>query len=367
MQSAEILREAERMMVICNACRYCEGFCAVFPAMELRRTFSWQDLKYLANLCHDCRGCYYACQYAPPHEFSVNVPKALGDLRVENYRECCWPGALGHLFTRNEVAVSLITTVSVTVVLLLTLLGNGPSVFFGIHIGVNAFYSVIPYPTMVLSISALALFILIAVLKEVGNLGRQTGITVRELTDPHANIRAIWDVLRLRYLDGGGHGCNYPDDRFSMIRRWYHHLVFYGLMLCLASTSAAMIYEHFLRRSAPYPYLSLPVILGTVGGAALLIGTVGLLYLKLRMDRAPATPRARGMDIAFILLLFLTSLTGLILLALRETPAMGTLLALHIGVVVGLFISLPYGKFIHSVYRYVALVKNALDQSHGKK
>ena len=63
-------------MTICNACRYCEGFCAVFPAMELRRTFTDQDLKYLANLCHNCRGCYYACQYAPPHEFNLNVPSS---------------------------------------------------------------------------------------------------------------------------------------------------------------------------------------------------------------------------------------------------------------------------------------------------
>ena len=29
-----------RQMSICNACRYCEGYCAVFPAMELRRTFA---------------------------------------------------------------------------------------------------------------------------------------------------------------------------------------------------------------------------------------------------------------------------------------------------------------------------------------
>ena len=27
--------EAARMLQICNACRYCEGFCAVFPAMTI--------------------------------------------------------------------------------------------------------------------------------------------------------------------------------------------------------------------------------------------------------------------------------------------------------------------------------------------
>ena len=52
---ADQLREAERLMTICNACRYCEGFCAVFPAMELRRDFPAGDLDYLANLCHELR------------------------------------------------------------------------------------------------------------------------------------------------------------------------------------------------------------------------------------------------------------------------------------------------------------------------
>ena len=32
--------KAERLMTICNACRYCEGFCDVFPAMEKRRSNS---------------------------------------------------------------------------------------------------------------------------------------------------------------------------------------------------------------------------------------------------------------------------------------------------------------------------------------
>ena len=82
-------------MTICNACRYCEGYCAVFPAMEKRRTFSEADLHYLANLCHNCGECYYACQYAPPHEFAVNVPQALAQIRVESYRQYARPKWFG--------------------------------------------------------------------------------------------------------------------------------------------------------------------------------------------------------------------------------------------------------------------------------
>jgi citrate/tricarballylate utilization protein len=180
-----------------------------------------------------------------------------------------------------------------------------------------------------------------------------------------AHLQAVREVLQLKYLDGGGHGCNYPDDRFSMIRRWFHHAVFYGFMLCLASTTIAFFYDHLLHRPAPYPFWSWPVMLGTVGGLALMAGTGGLLYLKQRMDRVPASPKTVGMDVVFSILLFLTSLTGLLLLALRATPLMGSLLAIHLGCVFALFVTLPYGKFVHAIYRYAALVKNAIEQAKG--
>jgi citrate/tricarballylate utilization protein len=94
----------------------------------------------------------------------------------------------------------------------------------------------------------------------------------------------------------------------------------------------------------------------------LIIGTSGLLYLKWRSDRDPSAEGMLNMDVAFLVLLFLTSLTGLLLLALRETVAMGTLLVIHLGVVAGLFITMPYGKFAHVVYRYAALVRYAIEQ-----
>lgn len=50
------------------------------------------------------------------------------------------------------------------------------------------------------------------------------------------------------------------------------------------------------------------------------------------------------MDRGFILLLLLTSFTGLALLAGRDTSWMGILLAVHLGVVMALFLTLPYGN-----------------------
>jgi citrate/tricarballylate utilization protein len=186
--------------------------------------------------------------------------------------------------------------------------------------------------------------------------------------DFNALVRATRDAFGLSYLKGGeAGGCNYPDSGFSQQRRWLHHLVFYGFLLDLASTTVAAIYDHFLGWPAPYPLLSLPVVLGTLGGIMLVIGCGGLLYLKAKADRDPAESRMVAMDVAFLWLLLLVSLTGLVLLVLREGPLMGTLLVIHLGFVAGLFITLPYSKFAHVVYRYGALVRNALEQDRASR
>ena len=97
--------EVARVMQICNACRYCEGFCAVFPAMTRRLEFGKADLNYLANLCHNCGACLHACQYAPPHEFAVNVPQAMARVRVQTYTDYAWPAALGALYKLSLIHI----------------------------------------------------------------------------------------------------------------------------------------------------------------------------------------------------------------------------------------------------------------------
>ena len=100
-------------------------------------------------------------------------------------------------------------------------------------------------------------------------------------TDPTSLWQAISDAGELRYLDGGGVGCINEDDRPTDRRKIYHHLTFYGFMLCFASTSVATLYHYLLAREAPYPWWDLPVVLGTLGGIGLLIGPIGLLCRKM--------------------------------------------------------------------------------------
>ena len=206
MPSTETLQEAERVMVICNACRYCEGYCAVFPAMERRLAFSDGDLNYLANLCHGCGACYYACQYAPPHEFAVNVPQTFARLRAETYRDYTWPGFLGGLIERNGLAVALIATASLVIFLLATFYLVEPAVMFAAHTGEGAFYAVIPHNVMVLTFGAVSLYVLAALVMGFVHFWRDTGERLGDFVEPGALGRGIGDVLTLRYLGGGGDG-----------------------------------------------------------------------------------------------------------------------------------------------------------------
>lgn len=133
-------------------------------------------------------------------------------------------------------------------------------------------------------------------------------------------------------------------------------------MLCFAATTVATLYHFFLDLHAPYALTSLPVLLGLVGGVGLLLGPAGLLWLNLHRDPNHGDAAQRPMDRGFIALLLLTSASGLALLAWRDDSAMPLLLAAHLGVVMALFATLPYGKFAHGVYRTAALLKWAIEK-----
>jgi len=360
----ELIQQGEWFMRICNACRYCEGYCPVFPALERRLTFQEGDLNYLANLCHNCGSCYDACQYAPPHEFALNFPKILAEIRGETYKKYAWPGILAGLFHRNGLAVSLITGVSLATLLLAMALIAGPAVLFSVHdVREGGFYAVLGHDVMALTFGAVSLFVFATFVVGFGRFWRDMGESFSAILNPMALGRAAMDVLRLKNLDGGGEGCIYPDEQPTLARRRFHHLTFYGFLLCFASTTVAAFYDYGLGWPAPYGFWSVPVLLGTVGGLGLLIGPVGLLWLTRKRNPALSDRNQKGMDFGFLVLLFLTSLTGLLLLALRETQAMGVLLAVHLGMVLGLFLTMPYGKFVHAIYRATALVRYAVEES----
>jgi citrate/tricarballylate utilization protein len=376
-EASDFHAEGARIMQICNACRYCEGYCAVFPAMEQRLEFDRASLDYLANLCHHCGACFYACQYAPPHEFAVNVPKVFAQIRRQSYEDYAWPRAFAGAYRRQGAALSLALAASLAAFFALaTTLSGKPA---------GSFYAVFPHGLLVMIFGLVFLFACLAMF--IGALRFRKATGDRPLV-PHSGTSGtdhlarmldsagasqprrtsgLSPALSLQNLKGGGEGCyvragfDHPPER---LRRWFHHFTFYGFLLCFASTTLATIYHYGFGSPAPYALTSPVVLLGTIGGVGLVIGPAGLLWLRRRHDPVLRDESHHWLDAGFTWLLLLTSATGLLLLAFRDTGAMPILLAVHLGIVLALFLTLPYGKFVHGMYRYLALAQHAREGSH---
>ena len=360
--------EVARQMQICNACRYCEGFCAVFPAMTRRLEFGKADIHFLANLCHNCGACLHACQYAPPHEFAVNVPQAMAQVRGQTYADYAWPPALGALYQRQGLTLSLALAAGLALFLVLgaVLQGGGLDALWGANLGGN-FYNLFPHNLLVGLFAPVFLFVVFALGMGVRRFWRDvTPATSGAPLSAPAAFDATDAVLRLKYLDGGhGDGCHNEDDAYTLSRRRFHHLTFYGFMLCFAATSLATVYHYVFGWAAPYDLPSVPKLLGAVGGVMLMLGTAGLWHLNRTRHALHGDVQQKPMDLGFIALLFLVSSSGLALWLVRitpGTPALALLLCLHLGAVMALFATLPYGKFAHGIFRTASLLRHAIEK-----
>lgn len=346
----EILAEARRQAEICNACRYCEGYCSVFPALHAERAFSDGNLTQLANLCHNCRGCYYACQYTAPHEFDLNLPQALANVRQDSWEELAFPRMAGRAFHRNGMMIAVATVVGFALLFWAArALGSQ---------GGDGFYAVMSHNAMVAIFAPAFGFPLLSIGISLRRYWRKVEAGPFRLT--HLRT-ALGQAATLRNLRGGhGDGCNFEDnDRFSHARGLAHHAIMYGFLLCFASTSTATIMHYALNMPAPYAWYALPKLLGVPGGIIMTLGCAEMIRLKLRSDPKLGATGAMGGDVAFVALLGFVGLSGLALYALGKTVFMPALLVLHLGGVLAFFLLMPFSKMAHGFYRLAALTVDA--------
>ncbi|WP_121632810.1 tricarballylate utilization 4Fe-4S protein TcuB [Tropicibacter alexandrii] len=346
----DLLQEARRQAEICNACRYCEGYCSVFPALHAERAFGDGDLTQLANLCHNCRGCYYACQYTAPHEFDLNLPQALANVRQDSWEDLAFPRVAGKAFQKNGVLIAVAAVIGFALLFWAArMLGSQ---------GGEGFYAVLSHNAMVAIFLPAFVFPLVSIGISLRRYWRRVEagpFRVAQL------VKAVRQAADMRNLKGGhGDGCNFEDeDRFSHARRMAHQAVMYGFLLCFAATSVATVMHYALNMPAPYGLLSAPKLLGLSGGVLLVLGCTEMIRLKLRSDRTLGARGAFGGEIAFVGLLGFVGLSGLVLYALGQTALMPLLLAVHLGAVLAFFLLMPFTKMAHGFYRLAALTVNA--------
>jgi CitB-like protein len=356
-----LVDEATRQLDVCNACRYCEGLCAVFPALSRRTVLSAGDVSQLANLCHDCRACFDACMYTAPHEFHLNVPAVLTEVRLEDYQRYVWPARVPGLL-RGWTGLFAGAVASACLLTGIAAANAGWSAIVAAHDTPASPYRLIPDGVLVgLMLAAVAYSLSVGALAARSYWVATGGGDVK--VRPADVLRATWYALTLRYLRGGGVDCYYPqDDKPSPVRRYLHLLTVAGFGLCIASTVAAAVLQDLLGDQPPYAWLSAPVIAGTVGGVGLLAGCTGLLLLKARSSRVTGIAQMTVKDYGLLTALTFLALSGLAVLLTRNTAAFGIILLIHLAAVTLSFASAPYSKFVHVVFRFAALIRDNAEQ-----
>lgn len=116
--------------------------------------------------------CYVDCQFSPPHEFEVNVPRTLAEVRSASYRSHAWPGFLRPMFDRNSLATSLVTAASMAAFTLGFALWHDPEVLFS---GDGQFYRLMPHEVMPGLFGAAFLFTILARVMGFRNFWKEIG------------------------------------------------------------------------------------------------------------------------------------------------------------------------------------------------
>lgn len=356
MLNEALIKKAEFEMTVCNACRYCEPICAVFKAIEQRRKFDKNSLVYLAHLCHDCRGCFYNCQYTPPHNFNLNIPKTFGFLRLYTYKRLLSFNKIKDLFDKYNFRANLLIFCSAFMFyFLIGLFFNKNDNIFAMFYRTSSFYDIIPENIMITSFIIPFLFVVLLYFYTSFKYARYIGI--KNIFDIEIYKKVLRSIFVLEFLGGGGDGCNYPDEKYSFLRKWFHQCVMYGFLLTILSTIIACIKEHFFGTKPPYEIYDLPVLFGMIGGILLIIGLIGIIILRLKMDKVPYAKDMDSVDNNFIILLSLVVVSGFLVLIQRHSSLMGIMLILHLSMVFTFFVSILFNKFYHVSYRAISLYK----------
>ena len=266
--SIETYSEARRQLQIYNACRYCEGYCSAFSAITRVRSFIDADVTQISNLCHNCRGCYYACQYTEPHEFALNLPRVLAEVRSETMISCSWPKFVTSQLYLYPIFGIVLTILSIAFCFVIMWV-NEPSTG-------NGFYAEISHNMMIaifVPVFFVPVFSLTVGLRHYWRDVDGGKIRLKYIT------YALWQSATLRNLSGGhGDGCNFEaNERFTLAHRYAHQIIMIGFLLCFTSTVSGTLLHYVFHDPVLYPILSFPKLFGVPSGILIVVGCIWML------------------------------------------------------------------------------------------
>ena len=303
----------------------------------------------------------------PPHEFAINMPQGLCQARFETYEARSVPKGTSSVFRRSRSFSAIVGILGITLMFVFASVIGNPSRLISAQLIAGSFYVIIPYLVIVGAGLIVGAFVLLTYALELRSFLVSIEVKFRDFFKPKAFFLACADVLKHTWFRGGGAGCNYPKEQGKYSFMSLHMMVCYGFLSAILTTILSAIYQDYLHILPPFAITTPPVLFGIAGGALMVVGTSVLLYYNAVSGKAPSLKMMLNLDTAFLITLDVTAITGFLVLSLRSTSIMGTIFLLHLGLVLTLFLTAPYGKFVHFFYRFASLVKNRVEELRTTK
>jgi quinone-modifying oxidoreductase subunit QmoC len=140
-------------------------------------------------------------------------------------------------------------------------------------------------------------------------------------------------------------------------RRLGHLLLLWGFVGAAVTSGLLILALYVFQEKLPLPLLHPFKLLGNISGALLVVG--GAILVVNRLNDKDSTGASTAFDIFFIGIVVAVIATGVLAEAARFAAPAGFACAVyvvHLGVVMTLFLTFPYSKFAHMLYRTLALV-----------
>ncbi|MGD8440920.1 MAG: quinone-interacting membrane-bound oxidoreductase complex subunit QmoC [Holophagae bacterium] len=361
----------------CYQCATCSSVCELAPAdspFPRRQVLlaQWGLFDQLMGdpapwLCHQCNDCSVRC----PRE--VNPGDIMASLRAMVVEKLAFPAGIGHMVGNVRKTWPLLVF--------------GPILFWAILIGavtgfgeVETHHGLVPGPTMgqyfydalvphwlIYAVNFAAVgFVCVALFasgtkfwKMMGNQQQRSGSFIGSL------FGAVKDIaLHTKFST-----C----DRGIPKRRWGHFMVMWGFVGAAVASGFAVVFLYadtppfswffalpfFQDIGYPVPITHWNKWLANISAVLLVVG--GILLFVNRLKRGDKlVGQTTAFDRFFLWLVLTVIATGVLTEVFRFTVANPTIgfvvYVVHLGVVLSLFLTLPYSKFAHIFYRTLAMV-----------
>jgi quinone-modifying oxidoreductase subunit QmoC len=348
----ELLKRGGESAARCYQCATCSSVCELAPAEAPfpRRQMLWTQwglADRLAGdpavwLCHQCNDCTAHC---PRDARPGDVLQVVRGLVVESL---AFPEALGRLVANARSTWPILFGVPLLFWIALLAVSGQLQPPAELH----AYDQIVPHSMLYSVFFPLAGFVTLAAFVSGRRYWQMMGLAAPR---SKSFLSGVWatgvDIATHKRFGSCG---------TARFRRLGHLLLFWGFVGAAVTSGLLIIAIYIQGYELPLPLLHPYKLLGNISAVALVVGA-GILVTA-RLSDGQRAGASTPFDSFFTTVVVLVIATGVLvelarLFAPGVPPVAGVALyVLHLGVVTTLFLTFPYSKFAHMLYRTLAMV-----------